>query len=391
MARKKISEFKVKQLLTEALEFPFASISVDDDHHFSPSTLDPNGLYVVKVDEGIKKRMKQGLVILKQTPKEIPQAIQKLKEKGYTHFIIEPFIPHTADEEKYLSLSVTRDGIIALYSDKGGIDIEENKSAIKEVLIASEADLQNIAVKLSLEKHALGQLFTFFSKYHFTFLEINPLVIVKDTIYVLDVAAEVDSAGEFFVDGAWTSDDFRENSRRQKPEEEVAIDELSKKSQASFKLDVLNPDGSIFMLLSGGGASIVLADEAYNVGYGKALANYGEYSGNPNTEEVYLYTKNLLGLLLKSKAKKKVLIIAGGVANFTDIRRTFAGIIKALDSEKESLRKQHVRVFVRRGGPHQIEGLQHMREFLENEQLLGNVSGPEMPLQEIVTLALKTV
>lgn len=391
MARKKISEYKVKQLLTEALDFSFRSIHVDKDHPFDAKMFDEDTLYVVKVDEGIKKRMKQGLVFLKQTLKDIPHAIKNLQDKGYTHFIIEPFVSHESAEEKYLSLSLARDGIVALYSEKGGIDIEENQESIQKSLIRTASDFREVAKALSLDQNVFEELFQFFSKYHITFLEINPLVVKDDSLHVLDVAAEVDSAGEFFVDGAWSSDDFRESSQRIKPEEELAIEELSQKSQASFKIDVLNPDGSVFMLLSGGGASIVLADEVYNLGFGKQLANYGEYSGNPNTEEVYLYTKNLLGLLLKSQAKKKVLVIAGGVANFTDIRKTFAGIIKALDSEKEALQKQQVKVYVRRGGPHQVEGLKIMREFLEKENLFGTVSGPEMPLQEIVTLALENL
>src|SRR5207244_5834547 len=119
-------------------------------------------------------------------------------------------------------------------------------------------------------------------------------------------------------------------------------------SQASFKLDLLNPDGSIFMLLSGGGASIVLADEVYNLGFGKQLANYGEYSGNPNEEEVYLYTKNLLNLLLHSKAHQKILIIAGGVDNFTDIRITFKGIIKAFEEVKEQLSEEQTTIYFKR-------------------------------------------
>lgn len=391
MARKKISEYKIKQLLTEALDFPFMSISVDPNHPLDVKMFDQNELYVVKVDEGIKKRMKQGLVFLKQTPNDIPQAIQKLQHKGYSHFIVEPFIIHESQDEKYLSLSLTRDGIVALFSDKGGIDIEEKKPSIQKKLIKEASDFQSVAKHLSLEKNTFDQLFQFFSKYHITFLEINPLVITKDALYVLDVAAEVDSAGEFFVDGAWTSDDSRESISRVKLPEEIAIEELSQKSQASFKLDMLNVNGSVFMLLSGGGASIVLADEVYNLGFGKQLANYGEYSGNPNTEEVYLYTKNVIRLLLGSKAKKKVLVIAGGVANFTDVRKTFTGIIKALYAEKDALQKQHVKIFVRRGGPHQREGLKHMKDFLENENLLGNVSGPEMPLQQIVTLALENL
>ena len=119
------------------------------------------------------------------------------------------------------------------------------------------------------------------------------------------------------------------------------------------------------MLLSGGGASIVLADEVANLGYGKLLANYGEYSGNPSAEETYIYAKNILTLILKSESENKVLIIAGGVANFTDIRVTFNGLIKALEEFKSELNKQNLKIFVRRGGPFQKEGLSKMEIFLK--------------------------
>lgn len=199
----------------------------------------------------------------------------------------------------------------------------------------------------------------------------------------------MDSAAEFFSGGAWSTDDFVTGETKEKTIEEQNIEKLSSKSQASFKLDVLNPNGSVFMLLSGGGASIVLADEVANLGFGKELANYGEYSGNPNEEETYLYTKNLLHLLLKSSAKNKVLIIAGGVANFTDVRITFRGIIKAIDEVKDRLQEQKVKVFVRRGGPYQEEGLAQMRDFLQKEKLFGEVVGPEMVLTNIVAKAIK--
>ncbi len=391
MARKKISEFRAKQLLSKELELSYEGISVDASRPFDNSKLRKDKTYVVKVDEGVKKRMKQGLVFLDQSSFEVASGLLKLSKKGYTNFIIEPFITHEKTTEKYLSLSLTREGVEVLYSNKGGIDVEDNQSAMQKLLITSANQLDIVAKELGVSLPILQTIYDIFHTYHFTFFEINPLIVLEDSVAFLDIAAEVDSSAEFFVNDMWKSSDFRQADLRKKLMEEEAIEDLAKKSQASFKLDVLNPDGSVFMLLSGGGASIVLADEVYNLGYGKEIANYGEYSGNPNTEEVYLYTKHLLQLLLKSKAKKKVLVIAGGVANFTDIRLTFAGIIKALDEEKNNLKKQNIQVFVRRGGPHQSEGLAQMQDFLQKENLYGNVSGPEMPLQEIVALALKTI
>jgi succinyl-CoA synthetase beta subunit len=167
-----------------------------------------------------------------------------------------------------------------------------------------------------------------------------------------------------------------------------AVEELASQSQASFRLAVLNPNGSIFLLLSGGGASVVLADEVFNQGRGHELGNYGEYSGNPNTEETLIYTRQIISLMLDSKAERKVLVIAGGVANFTDVRATFKGVIAALDEAKDDMRGQGIKVYVRRGGPFEAEGLAMMREFLEREGLLGEVSGPDMMLSEIIPRAM---
>jgi ATP-citrate lyase beta-subunit len=161
---------------------------------------------------------------------------------------------------------------------------------------------------------------------------------------------------------------------------ELAVAKLDLNTPASLKYRIINPDGAIWMLLSGGGASLVLADEIADLGMGKQLANYGEYSGNPSREDTYLYTKTLLQDLLKSFSVKKVLIIAGGVANFTDVKKTFLGVIDALEEVKVALKKQQVKVFVRRGGPNQEAGLKLMRYFLEKAGILGAVWGPEEEL-----------
>jgi ATP-citrate lyase beta-subunit len=153
----------------------------------------------------------------------------------------------------------------------------------------------------------------------------------------------------------------------------------------------LNPDGGVFLLLSGGGASVVVADEVYNQGYGRQLANYGEYSGNPNQEEAEQYTSAVLSLLLKSKAPKKVLFVGGAVANFTDIANTFAGVIAAIDMVAEQLHDQGVKIFVRRGGPRQEIGLAKIEACLQRHGILGAVHSPETALTDVVAEALKEV
>lgn len=383
MARKSISEFRTKTLLYQELGMKYAGIQVNNTTKL-PLVLDPTKMYVVKVDEGIKGRFKKGLLKLAQSNKEIPDSIAELKSKGHSQLLVEEIIEHKPKDEKYLSIERTREGFKIMHSATGGVDIESYQEAIHVNILSYSTKIPNIP---GLPNDLLTSLIQTLNKYYFSFLEINPFLILNTKYFFLDAAAEVDSTAEFFVNRAWTENDFT-NPSDKKTTEEIEVQRLATKSQAAFSLEVLNPKGSIFMMLSGGGASIVLADEVYNQGYGKELANYGEYSGNPSIDETYLYAKNIISLLLKSKAEKRVLIIAGGVANFTDVRITFNGLIKALDEKKHELQKQKIKIFVRRGGPYQEQGLNAMKTFLEKEDLLGIVAGPEMVLTDIVTHAL---
>ena len=51
----------------------------------------------------------------------------------------------------------------------------------------------------------------------------------------------------------------------------------------------------------------------------------------------------------------QVLIIGGGIANFTDVAATFTGIITALKQYAEELRDGNISIWVRRAGPNYQE------------------------------------
>ncbi len=376
MARVKISEYRAKKLI---LGTAYTGLSFADPAEVSWNTSER---YVVKVDQGIKKRMKQGLVAVDVGAKDIAKTISIWKQKGFSKFIAEPLVAHAPAEERYLSLERVREGIRVLYAAEGGIDIEEHPEAVRKMVIAAGDSGSDAARTLGLPESFFVHLLEVFQANYFGFLEINPLVMQGESIYLLDAAVLVDSAAQFFVKGAWGEDDIPEEVRTHPAEAAVAA--LQQTTPASLKLRVLNPDGSLFFLLSGGGGSIVIADEAALLGRGDQIGNYGEYSGAPTREETYLYAKEILALMLASKAKKKALIIAGGVANFTDVMKTFAGIIDALSECAAELKKQGVRVFVRRGGPNEKAGLAAMKDFLEKNDLLGSVHGSDA----VITLAI---
>ncbi|MBU6323631.1 hypothetical protein KGQ55_03005 [Patescibacteria group bacterium] len=382
MPRVKLTEYEAKRLI---IGDAYRGVSLRAD----AKTKIPAGKYVVKVDEGVKRRMKQGLVALNVAPADIGKTTAPWKKKGWTRFIAEPMVPHEEKDERYLSLERVREGLRMLYAREGGIEIETHPEKVERFSIANSADIARIAKTTGLPEPFLAHLVEIFDKDFFSFLEINPLIVNGERATPLDAAVLVDSAGAYFARGAWSEDDIVGGKAKHAAEERVAA--LQATTPASLKLSVVNPDGSLFFLLSGGGGSIVIADEAELAGVGSELGNYGEYSGGPTREETYLYAKEVLGLMLASKAKKKALVIAGGVANFTDIKSTFAGIIDALSEKADALRKANVKVFVRRGGPNEREGLAHMKEFLEREKLLGSIAGSEAVITEAVDEAIDFV
>lgn len=374
MARVKLSEYRAKSLLVPDYNgYTLRLASLDDDI----ARLSDDQKYIIKVDQGIKKRGKQGLIRLNVTKTNARKAVEDLAGKGYEQFIAEPMFAHDDSEEQYLSLERTRDGIQILHSLEGGIEVENNADKIG----------QYNETTVPLPQDFIAHLIAVMDREHLSFVEINPLIIRDNQAHLLDAAILADSAGEY--QASWQSSDITDAAH--KTDAELAVQKMNENSPAAFTLKILNPDGALWLLLSGGGASITIADEAMNLKSADKIGNYGEYSGGPSEEETYLYTKEVLSLALQSGAARKAIIIAGGVANFTDISKTFSGIIKAIDEVKDRLVAARVKVFVRRGGPREKEGLTAMQRYLETNSLLGSIHGSETVLTDVIHEALEDI
>lgn len=382
MSRVKLSEYKAKRLILGDA-YQGKQLRTGSDMPI------PDGRWVAKVDQGVKKRFKQGLVAVDKPVSELLASIKEWEGKGFSQFILEPLLEHEQNEEQYFSLERLRDGIRMLHTKEGGVDIEAHPEKVQTYIARSGEDVTAIASQSGLPEKFLQMMFDAFDANHFAFIEINPLIIRGEDAYLLDAALLVDSAGEFFVRGAWSEDDVIK--AKAKHPAEGRVEELAATTPASLKLSVINPQGSLFFLLSGGGGSIVIADEAQLQGVGEQIGNYGEYSGGPTQEETYLYAKQIIELMLASGAKKKALVIAGGVANFTDVKKTFRGIIDALQEYADQLRAQHVKIFVRRGGPNEAAGLTLMEDFLKKEELLGSVRGSDAIITSAIDEAIQYI
>jgi ATP-citrate lyase beta-subunit len=383
MAHRKLTEYRIKSLIAQAQKTVYQGISVVSGVY--PRL--EKGYYVIKVDQGIKQRMKKGLVLLPVAAEDVPQALDQLTKKGYSRMLIERYFEHTSDEERYLALTRSRDGFVCTYAAKGGIEIESHADSIHSWNITVENDLVNIHEQTSLPLAYLRSLYQCCIDNNVVFLEINPLIVRGEACYALDAACEVDDAAALLVDGRWSLEDVP-IAHIQSPEE-AAIEQLKRTSSASFSFTLINPDAPCWVLLSGGGASIVLADEIILQGEKGYLANYAEYSGNPSAEEVYIFTQQILSLLRRSHAPALRLLIAGAVANFTNIKKTFEGIIRAIDESAEDLASRKVQIYVRRGGPNQEEGLKYMSQCLARNHIQGRVCGPEVSLPEIIKEMVK--
>ena len=269
----------------------------------------------------------------------------------------------------------------------------------------------------------ISRLYAVYVDCQFTYLEINPLVVIPNeqgtsaSVHFLDLAAKLDQTADFECGVKWAIArspaalgltnlatrngekvnidagppiEFPAPFGRELTKEEAYIADLDAKTGASLKLTVLNPNGRIWTLVAGGGASVVYADAIASCGFADELANYGEYSGAPTESQTYHYTRTVLDLMLRSPISEqgKVLFIGGGIANFTNVASTFKGVIRALREYAKQLNEHNVKIWVRRAGPNYQEGLKNLKAATQELGLNAKIFGPEMHVSGIVPLAL---
>jgi ATP citrate (pro-S)-lyase len=292
-------------------------------------------------------------------------------------------------------------GNVIRFSVAGGIEVEENWDKVKETTVGIDQDISSVDLTNLLEgvgservgivTEFIQAVYKVFVDLDFTLLEMNPFCFDESTgIPVpLDMHAELDDTALFKNRKKWQDIEFPNPFGRTETPEEHFVEELDSKTGASLKLTVLNPRGRIWTMIAGGGASVVFSDAIADAGYGSIMGNYGEYSGNPSEEETYQYAKTIIGLATRyPEDGKKSLIIGGGIANFTDVAKTFKGITHAIEELQEDLQKAQIKIFVRRGGPNYQTGLSMMRNLGHRLGLPIDVHGPEMGMTEIVPMAV---
>ena len=147
----------------------------------------------------------------------------------------------------------------------------------------------------------IESLYQVFVDLHFTYMEINPLVVTSQGIFMLDLAAKIDATADFLCRTKWGEIDYPPPFGRDAFPEEAYIAELDSKSGASLKLTILNRSGRIWTMVAGGGASVIYSDTICDLGGASELAKYGEYSGAPSEQQTYEYAKTILSLMTSTE------------------------------------------------------------------------------------------
>ncbi|KAG8179762.1 hypothetical protein JTE90_022938 [Oedothorax gibbosus] len=433
MSAKAISEATGKGLLNRHLANAVKSrvVTIDANTDWQKVVEDNPWLLqerlVVKPDQLIKRRGKLGLIKvntdLSSARAWVDERMNKVTKVDrasgrLNNFIIEPFVAHKQEEEAYVCIYSHRHADTILFHHEGGVDIGDvDSKALKlDIPIDSKPSLETITKQLlnqlSTEKQRyvaefISALYDVYVDLYFTYLEINPLVLMDGKAYILDLAAKLDATADFVCKSKWGEFEFPPAFGRDALPEEAYIADLDAKSGASLKLTILNKKGRIWTMVAGGGASVIYSDTICELGGASELANYGEYSGAPTEMQTYEYAKTILSLMTQEKHPEgKILLIGGGIANFTNVAATFKGIVKALLEFQTKLiflflllfanpsRVSNqvidggVSIFVRRAGPNYQEGLRVMREVGGTLGVPIHVFGPETHMTAVVAMAM---
>jgi ATP-citrate lyase beta-subunit len=444
MAQKAIREYDAKSILAKHWDkyFPnftyaYETVLVQNGSELAEAAKENKWLnekaLVAKPDMLFGKRGKNDLVLFKDAKPgdvSLEKAISWIDEKSsteqevyfsfdgdtptgepsvdmLTHFIVEPFTPHTQEEEYYISATCVGDDDMLYMSAEGGMEVEEGwEEKVTEVAFKITDTEEEIAEKIranvpadvaekdkaAFAEFAIG-FFKAYRELNFAYLEINPFVMQGNKIELLDMVAKLDDTAGFMMVDAWGDVEYPTAfGMEEKSPEVLAVEEADAKTGASLKLTLLKPEARIWTMVAGGGASVVYADTIADLAGIEDLANYGEYSGGPTTGETKFYAETLLDLMTREKdpqGRDKILIIGGAIANFTDVAKTFTGIIQAFEEYADKMKEVGVKIYVRRGGPNYEKGLKDIKEAADRLGLWIDVYGPETHVTDIVRMAVE--
>jgi len=251
--------------------------------------------------------------------------------------------PRAAVAQEYY-LGVTYDTLaklpVAIVSDRGGIDIEEvaekepgriSRRTFSSLLPLTEFPFKECVAALGIGRGELtalaGILFRLaraFLEHDLTLAEVNPLARLEDGSYVaLDCHIEMEDEAvgrqKALLEGLGAEPGGR--AARQATPLEIRAAEVDASDHRGVAGRVVEFDGSLGLIIGGGGASLTAFDAVRR--HGGRPADYCEIGGNPSVRKVAELTK----LILSKPGVERIAVIMN-VVNNTRVDLVARSVIK---------------------------------------------------------------
>jgi succinyl-CoA synthetase beta subunit len=308
---------------------------------------DIGGPVVIKSQVLTGGRMKAGGVQFADTPDEAAEQAEKVLNLEINGHIPRGVLVDSkaAVKHEYYA-GVVWDGLrkrpVMLFSDMGGIDIEEvaeqhpdhvARGHFSTIEPFSEWQAKQVIASLGISGSALNRLTPIlarlarlFIQYDMTLAEINPLVELEDGSFVaLDAHMDMENEGRPRQKPLLKELGVRDEETRQAREPtpfELAGEEVDAMDHRGVAGNVTEFDGNLGLVIGAGGGSLTLFDAVR--AYGGKPADYCEIGGNPSVRKACGLTK----LVLSKPGVDKIAVMMSIVSN-TRVDIVARGVIKA--------------------------------------------------------------
>jgi succinyl-CoA synthetase beta subunit len=287
-------------------------------------------------------RMKAGGVQFADTPDDAERlAAQVLELEIGGHIPRGVLVDARAAVKQEYYAGVTWDGTrkrpVMIFSDQGGIDIEEVEHVARRHLSnlspPDDYEAKELIASLGITGRALtrltpivARLARLFADHDMTLAEINPLAELEDGSFVaLDAHMEMENEARPRQKALLDALGVREEETRQAREAtefELAGEAVDAIDHRGVAGNVTEFDGDLGLVIGAGGGSLTLFDAVR--AHGGRPANYCEIGGNPSVAKAC----GLAKLVLQKPGVDKIAVMMSIVSN-TRVDIVARGVIKA--------------------------------------------------------------
>jgi succinyl-CoA synthetase beta subunit/citryl-CoA synthetase large subunit len=305
------------------------------------------GQTVIKSQVLTGGRMKAGGIQFAETPEEAgdhARAVLELEIGGHMPrgVLVDPRAQVT--QEYYAG--VVWDGVrkqpVMLFSDMGGIDIEEvaashpdhvGRAHFSNLLPLSDWQAKQVIASIGVTGRRLNRLTPIlarlarlFVEYDMTLAEINPIGELEDGTFValdahMDMENEARPRQKALLAALGVGGDETRQAREATPFE-IAGEAVDAQDHRGVAGNVTEFDGNLGLVIGAGGGSLTLFDAVR--AHGGRPANYCEIGGNPSVAK----TCGLAKLVLQKPGVERIAVMMSIVSN-TRVDIVARGVIKA--------------------------------------------------------------